>query len=446
MADTYIYRDATSAVAVQKATISFWVKKCGQGTSQYCFFGGKTGDYSSYSFYMKFHTDDTIKIVGASPGTTIDYKTTAVFRDPAAWMHIVIKLDMTETGTDRCIMYINGVEETNYSTQTAMTGTEWYTGKTGYRQFIGYAPSEDTYSSVLLSHYLYVDGLALAPTDFGETDATSGIWKYKQPVVSSYGTNGFYLKMEDSSNMDLDSSGNALTMTTSGTLTATKDNPANNFTTLNHLDNYYQSATLTNGNNTVATHSGNMAFTTSIFGLSAGLWYWEIDVDTSGGHDMIGISQVLADATANYLGEDAGQYAYYNVSGNIYTNGAGGAYGDTYTTGDIIGVYLDLTASKLYFAKNGTIQNSGTGYSITAVGSTINGFYFPALGDWNASGSSTYKVNFGNGYFGTDLISSPETDEGGLGQFKYNPSTGTFDSASKDFRAICSKNIKAYGG
>ena len=343
-------------------------------------------------------------------------------------------------------MYINGVEETNYSTQTAMTGTEWYTGKTGYRQFIGYAPSEDTYSSVLLSHYLYVDGLALAPTDFGETDATSGIWKYKQPVVSSYGTNGFYLKMEDSSNMDLDSSGNALTMTTSGTLTATKDNPANNFTTLNHLDNYYQSATLTNGNNTVATHSGNMAFTTSIFGLSAGLWYWEIDVDTSGGHDMIGIAQVPADATGNYLGEDSGQYAYYNVSGNIYTNGAGGAYGDTYTTGDIIGVYLDLTASKLYFAKNGTIQNSGTGYSITAVGSTINGFYFPALGDWNASGSSTYKVNFGNGYFGTDLISSPETDEGGLGQFKYNPSTGTFDSASKDFRAICSKNIKAYGG
>ena len=161
---------------------------------------------------------------------------------------------------------------------------------------------------------------------------------------------------------------------------------------------------------------------------------------------MIGIAQVPADATGNYLGEDSGQYAYYNVSGNIYTNGAGGAYGDTYTTGDIIGVYLDLTASKLYFAKNGTIQNSGTGYSITAVGSTINGFYFPALGDWNASGSSTYKVNFGNGYFGTDLISSPETDEGGLGQFKYNPSTGTFDSASKDFRAISTKNIKAYGG
>ena len=446
MATTYIYRDATSDVAVQKATISFWVKKCGQGTSQYIFFCGLTGDYSSYSFYMKFHTDDTIKIVGASPGTTISYQTNAKFRDPTAWMHICMKLDMTETGTDRCIMYINGVEETSYSTQTAMTGTEWYTGKTGYRQFIGYAPSEDTYSSVLLSHYHYCDGYAYAASSFGEIDSTSGIWTIKTDPSVSYGTNGFFLKMEDRSNLDLDSSGNALTMTTSGTGTATYDNPANNFPTVNIVDNYFQDATFSNGNNTTATHSGNMAFNTSIFGLSAGLWYWEIDVDTSGGHDMIGIAQVPADATGNYLGEDSGQYAYYNVSGNIYTNGVGGAYGDTYTTGDIIGVYLDLTASKLYFAKNGTIQNSGTGYSITAVGSTTNGFYFPALGDWNASGSSTYKVNFGNGYFGTDLISSPEDDAGGIGAFKYDPSTGTFDGASKDFRAICTKNIKAYGG
>jgi len=36
-----------------------------------------------------------------------------------------------------------------------------------------------------------------------------------------------------------------------------------------------------------------------------------------------------------------------------------------------------------------------------------------------------------------------------VGQFEYDPSRGEasdFDSAAKDFRALCTKNIKAYGG
>jgi hypothetical protein len=32
---------------------------------------------------------------------------------------------------------------------------------------------------------------------------------------------------------------------------------------------------------------------------------------------------------------------------------------DTFTTGDIIGVALDLDNNKLYFSKNGVWQNSG---------------------------------------------------------------------------------------
>ena len=45
--------------------------------------------------------------------------------------------------------------------------------------------------------------------------------------------------MEDRSNLDLDTSSNAHTFTTSGNLTATYDNPSNNFATLNPLDNYW---------------------------------------------------------------------------------------------------------------------------------------------------------------------------------------------------------------
>ena len=48
--------------------------------------------------------------------------------------------------------------------------------------------------------------------------------------------------------------------------------------------------------------------------------------------------------------------------------------------------------------------------------------------------------------YGTTAVSSAVADAGGEGQFEYDPSAGTFDGSSKDFRAICTKNIKAYGG
>ena len=42
----------------------------------------------------------------------------------------------------------------------------------------------------------YVDGQQLTPSDFGETDSTSGIWKLKTSPSVSYGTNGFFMKMD----------------------------------------------------------------------------------------------------------------------------------------------------------------------------------------------------------------------------------------------------------
>jgi hypothetical protein len=60
----------------------------------------------------------------------------------------------------------------------------------------------------------------------------------------------------------------------------------------------------------------------------------------------------------------------------VWNNGSGSSYGSTYSNGDIIGVYLDLDNNKLYFAKNGAIQNSGTGISITDPASTDTGILF----------------------------------------------------------------------
>ncbi len=94
-----------------------------------------------------------------------------------------------------------------------------------------------------MTHFHFIDGTAYDASTFGESDSVSGIWKPKTAPSVTYGTNGFFLKMENSGAMGTDSSGNSNTFTVSGTLTQNVDTPSNNFATYNPLDNYYASST-----------------------------------------------------------------------------------------------------------------------------------------------------------------------------------------------------------
>ena len=49
-----------------------------------------------------------------------------------------------------------------------------------------------------MSHVAFVDGSVVAPTVFGQTDSTSGIWKFKPPSGVTWGNNGYHLKFENS--------------------------------------------------------------------------------------------------------------------------------------------------------------------------------------------------------------------------------------------------------
>ena len=129
--------------------------------------------------------------------------------------------------------------------------------------------SEQTnpYFNGSMTHFHFIDGTAYDASTFGETDSTSGIWKPKTAPSVTYGTNGFFLKMENSGAMGTDSSGNSNTFTVSGTLTQNVDTPSNNFATMNPLDNYYASSTFSNGNTTIVTNSGNTTYNTSTLGI-----------------------------------------------------------------------------------------------------------------------------------------------------------------------------------
>jgi len=86
-------------------------------------------------------------------------------------------------------------------------------------------------------------------------------------------------------------------------------------------------------------------------------------------------------------GEQTGDYGYFGSNGNKYTAGSGSAYGATFTTGDVIGVALDLDAGTLTFYKNNTSQ--GTAYS------SISGTFFPAIGKGITATGITSFINFG---------------------------------------------------
>jgi hypothetical protein len=83
----------------------------------------------------------------------------------------------------------------------------------------------------------FIDGQALAPSDFGEFDEDSGIWK---PIAyeGTYGTNGYLsLEFKDSSALGDDTSGNTNDWTVNNltSIDQTTDTPTNNFATLNPL-------------------------------------------------------------------------------------------------------------------------------------------------------------------------------------------------------------------
>jgi hypothetical protein len=105
-------------------------------------------------------------------------------------------------------------------------------GNGTYTQQVGlYGSNSSYYFNGSMSHFHFIDGTAYDASTFGETDATTGIWKPKTAPSVTYGTNGFFLKFENSGSMGLDSSGNGNNFTVNGTLTQTVDTPSNVFAT-----------------------------------------------------------------------------------------------------------------------------------------------------------------------------------------------------------------------
>jgi len=428
----------TAGTSDKIGTYSGWVKRS-TTTLDGMFFEGKDLAASNYT-QIYFQGSGALTIYSSGG---MDLVTTSLHRDPSAWYHVCVAFDTTQgTAANRVKLYVNGTQVTSFATETYPSqNSTIYFGVNGDQQAIGIREDGALLWNGYMAEICYVDGQALAQTDFGEFDEDSGIWKPKNVSGLTFGNNGCYLDFQDASNLGNVVAGNSTDFTENG-LTAidqSTDTCTNNFATMNPLDNYYASSTFAEGNLKITTNASNQTFNTGTIGLSTGKWYWEAKLVQAGGEEAIGITDIVSTGTGIYGGKTANNYSFKGNNGDIRNNDSNSSYGSAYAQDSIISVFIDLDNNKLYFAIDGTLQNSGTGHSITAPASTSTGFYFPMVGDVDTD-SVIWECNFGSPSF---AISSGNTD-GEYGNFEFS-TTITGDGASKTFKAINTKNLAEYG-
>jgi len=441
MASTRITRTPGSSGNRNKWTMSMWLKRSGMGSTNRIF-----GVYQNASYSTEAYFNGSNALVffdyynGSYNGRII---TNRLFRDSSAWYHIVINWDKDNgTGADKLILWVNGVRDNDLATDTQPSNASTW-NVDGQLHEIGSFNNGDFYNGCM-SHIHFCDGYSYPASTFGETDATTGEWK---PILSpsvSYGTNGFHLKFENSTNMDLDSSSNALTFTTNGNLTQTEDSPSNVFNTLNPLckGSY---TTLSNGNLTTAGNSAsdNGTAVANIPLAFSGKYYWEVKLTQYvSGYPLIGL---FLDWESVSQGDMNGGGSHFMGSDDVYVKGNsdttiysadGNITGQTgYADGDIVMFAADMDNGALYIGRNGTWQNSGDPTSgASKTGKIVNldttKQHMMAVHDYNGSDTDW---NFGNGYFGTTAVSSAGTNASGIGIFEYDVPTG--------FTAISTKGL-----
>ena len=314
--------------------------------------------------------------------------------DETQWMHIVAKYDSTVStpSSSSIAIYVNGVQQ-------GLQGTETYPGQnqvagwnSANEMLIGTAYNSNLTTQNLrayMAETVNIDGLALGPDSFGQTDTTTNRWIPKDVSGLTFGTNGFYLNYANSSDVGNDVSGNNNDWTNVNTVTQTTDSPTTNITVLSPNRNL-TGGTPSNGNRTILTGSSQYGPIWTEMGLSSGKWYWEGVVTAKSAtntYAMIGVTFGDATSTTQELGYRPFDFGYYSYDGRARNNNAWVTTGwATWVLNDVMGVALDMDAKTVSFYKNNSLQGS--------VVLPSDGPYYPAFCDWDGSSTVTWTTRF----------------------------------------------------
>ena len=410
-ASAYLSRTPASAGSQTTWTWSGWVKRGSLGTRQFITTSGVSPN-TTQVWQVEFNANNKLEFYNQTIGT---YRlSTQVFRDSSAWYHIVFCADTNNaTAQSRFRCWVNGVEITAWDTNSTISSGYSFAYNGAYLHGIGvYTYTPSLYLDSYLTEINFVDGQALTPSSFGETNQYTGVWQPKK-YNGTYGTNGFYLNFSDNSGVTAttigkDYSGNGnnwtpnnISVTAGATYDSMLDVPTNwadggngrgNYATLNPITPYLLNTTLSQGN-LVATKASATS-TPKIYGtigIDSGQWYWEIKLTalsaTGNYYSIIGIGN-----NSTPSGNDTASVIYLGtndvtLAGYKQVNGTNSAYGANYVAGDVIGIAFDASGSQITFYKNGVSQGAISGLTATT--------YFPLIRTDGTSNSATFEANFG---------------------------------------------------
>ena len=332
---------------------------------------------------IDFTNNDQVRYTATS--TLNDVFTSAKFRDAGGgWYHIVFAVDVTQgTNANKVKIYVNGVQVTRFGATNYPSDSNQTINDT-VEHLIGKRTNASEYFDGYMSQVYLIDGQQLDASYFGFTDPLTNTWRPKK-YEGTFGTNGFYLPMDNQDNFEKDKSGNGHNFSKnnfSGTssnpdvvkdspsgvlfggppttgITTTSSGPAN-YCTFNPQDKD-GGITLSNGNLTLDHNSGStIPMSRTTIGMNSGKYYFEV-TRGSGAYGTMGICTLDSDLSM-YAGRSSnavGGYEIYTENNEKWAGGTGGTDAGYLTqtwdeSGAVASCYFDADKGTVGFMVNGT--------------------------------------------------------------------------------------------
>ena len=441
----FLSRAVSSSGNRKTFTMSCWVKKTDNTGGKLFSSGTSATEITEFAIQG---TDETLRFRDRTGGDNLRKETTATLRDMGAWYHLVCAVDVTQaSNSNRVKIYINGTLQTAFDIDDTFVNRNTYVNNSGDNGLVVGKRAFDTsvYYDGYMAEYHFIDGTQVTADSFGETK--EGVWIPKA-YTGSYGTNGFYLKFNQTgtgtasaSTIGADSSGNNNHLTSANLGSDDSnipDSPTNNFCIVNPLSDVSDisikigSTNLTNTTDSWPTVRGT-------FGVTSGKWYYEVDTtDQSRWGAGWATGEFISGTTfATNIADSL--LAYSEDPLKIYDFGTKrDINGDpSFDTSDILQVAIDIDAGKFWLGINNTfVNNSGGSAGNPAAGTneletfTAGTQMYPSF----LTNGGNLTVNFGgDSSFNANKTAQGNSDQNGHGDFFYTPPSG--------FLALCSANL-----
>ena len=399
------------------------------------FLFGATGSYGA---------GDAFAITNTNTGTYI-LSTNNLFRDTSAWYNIHIQADLDNgTASEKLKIFVNGTEasynvdnRSSYTSFAGMVAGNWTIG-----DYYNYGYPIQSY----LAQWCFIDGTTYAASDFGETK--NGVWIPKDPSGLTFGSEGYLLKFESSSDLGNDSSGNNNDWSSSNLAThdqmldsPTFDSSSNggNFATLGGLEKNSGGFTISENNLKYAVSTNNRGFIASQGVPESGKYYWEVRVTQFGGSEdqiFLGVcdpDKSRGNLTASRGGAEtsgAGNYVFDNYNGRANLDGtaqSNDSIGHARSVPQTFGVAVDRDNNTFKWTYDGSTYSST--YAIPS-----SGVLAPFIGSGGGSNTASGVFNFGaDSTFAGLVTAGGNADGNGYGDFSLAVPSG--------YVALCAANL-----